>query len=265
MSYKKPRNTLARGHKAMAALDRRNFLAGLLSVPAAAASGSAHAVTVKRNFNLNHTPAPAVAPVEPIPHQSTVPHRDPGPYELNSIYGALPNEEFPIPALAPGVLDKQFWRTVVDDPTGEIPGTVVVDTPGHYLYFVLPEGKAIRYGVGVGRAGFEWQGRARIAWKRKWPTWTPPDSMIAREPYLEKYRNGMQPGLDNPLGARALYIHENGVDTLYRVHGTNEPESIGKSVSSGCIRMINQDVIHLYDQVRPPTPILVRQGSAPLA
>ncbi len=240
--------------------DRRKVLAGIVALPAAGWAADASAQTVRRNFNL--TPQqPAVRLRSRQPARPVAPRGQQPP----EIYGPMPGERFPVPAVGRGVLAEQFWRAVVEDPTGETPGTVVVDTPGHYLYLVLPAGRAIRYGVGVGRAGFDWQGRASIAWKRKWPTWTPPASMIAREPHLEKYRNGKAPGLDNPLGARALYIHENGVDTLYRVHGTNEPQSIGRSMSSGCIRMINQDVIHLYKQVRTPAPILVLQGSTPLA
>ncbi len=242
--------------------DRRKILAGILALPAAGWAADASAQTVNRNFNLTpQQPAARIRP--PRSREATRPAAPTGP-RPPAIYGPMPAERFPIPAVGRGVLAEQFWRAEVDDPTGEAPGTVVVDTPAHYLYLVLPAGRAIRYGVGVGRAGFEWQGRAKIAWKRKWPTWTPPASMIAREPHLEKYRYGKEPGLDNPLGARALYIHENGVDTLYRVHGTNEPQSIGRSMSSGCIRMINQDVIHLYEQVRTPAPILVLQGSTPL-
>jgi len=110
----------------------------------------------------------------------------------------------------------------------------------------------MRYGVGLGRAGFSWSGRGVIQWKKKWPTWTPPAEMIEREPDLEKYsaeNGGMQPGLDNPLGARALYIFQDGEDTLYRLHGTGEASSIGKAVSSGCVRLLNQDVVDLYERV----------------
>ncbi len=118
----------------------------------------------------------------------------------------------------------------------------------------------MRYGVGLGRQGFEWSGRANITWKQAWPKWTPPESMIERQPELEKYsaeNGGKPPGLDNPLGARALYIFQDGVDTLYRIHGTPEYWTIGKAVSSGCVRMINQDVIDLYDRARTNVPILV--------
>ena len=157
-------------------------------------------------------------------------------------------------------MDQRYWRTDVVYSTEEKPGTLIVDTPNKYLYHVLSEGRATRYGVGVGREGFEWSGRAIVAYSRQWPRWVPPDSMIQRQPELKRYsanNGGMQPGLRNPLGARALYIHENGRDTLYRLHGISEPDSIGMAVSSGCIRLLNQDVIHLYNNVRNGTPIVV--------
>ena len=133
-------------------------------------------------------------------------------------------------------------------------GTVVVDTANHFLYFVLNGGQAIRYGVGIGRQGFEWAGRGVIRWKQRWPRWFPPNEMIDRQPELEKYRarqvsgtniweGGMEPGVTNPLGARALYIYQDGKDTLFRLHGSPEWWSIGKSVSSGCVRLIHQDII----------------------
>ena len=118
----------------------------------------------------------------------------------------------------------------------------------------------MRYGVGLGRAGFEWSGRGVIQYKRAWPKWTPPDEMIARQPELEQYswRNGgMPPGLDNPLGARALYIFKDGKDTIFRIHGSPEWWTMGKSVSSGCVRMLNQDIIDLYNRVPPKAPIVV--------
>jgi lipoprotein-anchoring transpeptidase ErfK/SrfK len=115
----------------------------------------------------------------------------------------------------------------------------------------------MRYGVGIGRDGFSWSGRARIAYKREWPTWTPPAEMIARQPELEPYRHGMAPGLDNPLGPRALYIFQGNRDTLYRLHGNPDERSIGKAVSSGCVRLLDQDVIDLYNRVPAGSPILV--------
>lgn len=180
--------------------------------------------------------------------------------ETASLYAALPNEQFPIPAVDLSKIPDKYYRQRVDYPTREKPGTVIVDTQNFYLYLVENNQKAMRYGVGLGRAGFEWAGRARIAWKQEWPKWTPPDEMIARQPELEKYsvRNGgMPPGINNPLGSRALYIFEGNVDTLYRVHGTPEYWTIGKAVSSGCVRMINQDVIDLYARIKGNPSIVV--------
>ncbi len=182
------------------------------------------------------------------------------PLSSNAAYAALPNEKFPIPAVKPGQLKPQYQRRRVRYRTPEKPGTVVVDTRNFYLYHVEPGGSAMRYGVGLGRAGFAWSGRAQIAWKRKWPKWTPPDAMIKREPHLSRWsadNGGMPPGLTNPLGSRALYIFQGGRDTLYRLHGTPEVASIGRAVSSGCVRLVNQDVIHLYDRVEPGSTIVV--------
>jgi lipoprotein-anchoring transpeptidase ErfK/SrfK len=130
------------------------------------------------------------------------------------------------------------------------PGTVIVNTGERRLYYVLPGGQAIRYGIGVGREGFQWAGTQRIGQKREWPDWTPPPQMLKRRPDLPRFMKG---GVDNPLGARALYLGS----TLYRIHGSNEPETIGQAVSSGCIRMANEDVIDLYDRVRIGTQVVV--------
>ncbi len=175
-------------------------------------------------------------------------------------YRALPNEQFPLAAADLSKVDPKFLRQRVSYQTSERVGTIVVDTTKFYAYLVEENGKAMRYGVGLGRAGFEWSGQASIAWKRKWPTWTPPSDMIARQPELEKYsaaNGGMQPGLTNPLGARALYIFKGGKDTLYRLHGTAENWSIGKAVSSGCVRFINHDIIDLYNRVPSGARIVV--------
>jgi lipoprotein-anchoring transpeptidase ErfK/SrfK len=186
-----------------------------------------------------------------------------------TMYGPLVDGGYQLPAIPIEKMDPKFFRQVVADPTGERPGTVVVDTGSHFLYLVLEGGRAMRYGVGLGRAGFEWAGNAVIQWKQAWPKWTPPAEMIARDPKLAKYsaeNGGMPPGLDNPLGARALYLFQDGVDTLYRLHGSPEWWSIGKSVSSGCVRLINQDIIDLYERVPAKTPILVTSGvGAPVA
>jgi lipoprotein-anchoring transpeptidase ErfK/SrfK len=151
--------------------------------------------------------------------------------------------------------DRIFARYLVDDPTGEAPGTVIVDTRERLLHFVLPGRKAMRYGVAVGDEAYGWTGTARVARKAEWPDWSPPPEMKKRWPHVQ-YTKG---GPDNPLGARALYLHdENGRDTLYRIHGTNEPEKIGLAVSSGCIRMRNIDVVDLYSRVGPGAKVIVR-------
>jgi lipoprotein-anchoring transpeptidase ErfK/SrfK len=141
-------------------------------------------------------------------------------------------------------------RRTVDYPTNEAPGTIIVDTPNTYLYYVLPGGKAIRYGVGVGREGFTWSGVKTVERKAEWPDWTPPPEMIARAPYLPRFMAG---GVTNPLGARAMYLS----GTFYRIHGTNAPSTIGSRASAGCIRMANDDVIDLYGRVNVGTKVVV--------
>jgi len=181
------------------------------------------------------------------------------PDDLAQMYAAIPEERFPVPAIDVSRLDPAFARQLVDDPTGERPGTLVVDPARRFLYLVFEGRRALRYGVGVGRQGLEWSGRATIERKAEWPRWTPTADMIAREPERNaQWAGGMEGGLQNPLGARALYLYEGNRDTLYRIHGTNEPWSIGRAVSSGCIRMFNQDVIDLHRRVPLGTPVLVR-------
>ncbi len=148
------------------------------------------------------------------------------------------------------VVDPRFYRQIVDYDGRHAPGTVIIDTPNKYLYLVQSDGTAIRYGIGVGRPGFEWAGMKAVTMKREWPEWRPPGVMIKRRPDLPRYMAG---GPDNPLGARALYLGS----SLYRIHGTNEPWTIGEAVSSGCIRMMNEDVIDLYDRTRVGTKVLV--------
>jgi lipoprotein-anchoring transpeptidase ErfK/SrfK len=175
-------------------------------------------------------------------------------------YAARTDNDFPVDAIPLEKVDKRLYRQVVKYDTDERPGTVVVDTGQKYLYLVMPMGRAMRYGIGVGREGFAWSGSATIGFKRVWPKWTPPAEMIARQPHLAKYCadcGGMAGGPDNPLGARALYLVQNGQDTLYRLHGTPDWQSIGTAASSGCIRLINQDVIDLYNRVRPGAKVVV--------
>jgi lipoprotein-anchoring transpeptidase ErfK/SrfK len=173
------------------------------------------------------------------------------------MYASVQEGPYALPAIPYDKVPKQFRRQIVPDPTGQAPGTIVVSLKDHYLYYVLPGGEALRYGVGIGKAGFEWQGRANVQYKKQWPRWTPPPEMIQRKPELEKYRNGQEPGPQNPLGARALYIFQNGRDTGYRIHGSPEWWSIGQSMSSGCIRLMNQDIIDLYNRVQGQAPIVV--------
>jgi len=150
-------------------------------------------------------------------------------------------------------------REVVDFQTAEKPGTIIVKTRERALYQVLPNGQAKRYLVAVGKEGFAWSGVARIGMKRKNPTWTPPAEMIKRTPKYAKWRKGMPGGIpENPLGARALYLFDNGGDTMYRIHGTNAPSSIGTAASSGCIRMLNREVVELFDNTPVGTKVIVQ-------
>jgi lipoprotein-anchoring transpeptidase ErfK/SrfK len=148
----------------------------------------------------------------------------------------------------------QFRRQVVSYPTRELAGTIVIDTPNTYLYYVLGSGQAIRYGIGVGRDGFTWSGVRAIERKTEWPDWIPPIEMIERQPDLPRWMAG---GPGNPLGARAIYL----AGTLYRIHGTSQPSSIGQRVSSGCIRMLNEDVVELFDRVHVGTRVVVQSDS----
>ncbi|MCF1448363.1 MULTISPECIES: L,D-transpeptidase [Rhizobium/Agrobacterium group] len=177
-----------------------------------------------------------------------------------AIYGQMSDDGHTLTAIPLDRVDKRFLRQEVDYPTTERPGTIVVDTKAHYLYLVEANGRAMRYGVGLGKQGFAWQGRGVLQFKKTWPRWTPSDDMVERQPDMRQFaaaQGGLEPGLRNPLGARALYIFQNGRDTLYRIHGTPDWQSVGKAVSSGCVRMFNQDVIDLYSRVRDKAEIVV--------
>ena len=150
-------------------------------------------------------------------------------------------------------LDPQYQRQMVFYRTTEPPGTIIVQTSEKYLYLVQGGNRALRYGIGVGRDGFQWKGLVKIARKQEWPDWRPPPEMIERQPYLPRFMAG---GPGNPLGARAMYLGA----TVYRIHGTNQPETIGSKVSSGCFRLINPDVIDLYDRVPVGTRVIVHQA-----
>jgi lipoprotein-anchoring transpeptidase ErfK/SrfK len=240
-------------------INRRAFL-GVMAGGAAIAGCTTY--DPADDAQLKAFPAAPAAPPPPPPVIRPI-LTDP-----STIYSAMEDGGFAIPAVPYAKINPKYYRQVVADPTGEGPGTLVVDTANRFLYFVMPFGEAIRYGVAIGREGFAWAGNANVDWKGRWPKWTPPKEMIERDRKLEKYsleNGGMPPGLDNPLGARALYIFQNGVDTLYRIHGSPEWKSIGKKASSGCVRLMNQDIIDLWERVRKGTPVVVFGEDSPLA
>jgi lipoprotein-anchoring transpeptidase ErfK/SrfK len=187
---------------------------------------------------------------------ATNPGTTAGPQPIPAtVIAALPPEDQPEQGPAKE-LPPQFHRQLVDYPTIEPAGTVIIDTPNTYLYLVLGNGKAMRYGIGVGREGFTWTGTERISRMKEWPDWFPPKEMIERQPYLPRFMAG---GDTNPLGARALYLG----GTLYRIHGTNQPSTIGTFVSSGCIRLTNDDIEDLYSRVNVGTRVVVLPGTPP--
>jgi len=167
-----------------------------------------------------------------------------------SLVGGMPRNALSLRMPRKVHLDARFMRQVVPYASNEGAGTIVVNTGEHFLYLVLGGGKALRYGIGTAKTGFEWSGTHRITNKREWPDWTPPKEMLARRPDIPTHMEG---GINNPLGARALYIGS----TLYRIHGTTEPWTIGGDVSSGCIRMVNDDVIDLYGRVKIGAKVIV--------
>ncbi|MBN8943433.1 MAG: L,D-transpeptidase [Rhizobiales bacterium] len=162
-----------------------------------------------------------------------------------------------LPAMDTSNIDPRFLRQEVAYATREAAGTIVVIPSERHLYYVLGNGRAIRYGVGVGRQGALWHGRAAVGRKGSWPNWTPTANMIAYDARNARYAGGMAGGIGNPLGARALYLYRGNRDTMYRLHGTNVPSSIGQAVSSGCIRLFNHDIIDLHDRARIGTPVVV--------
>jgi lipoprotein-anchoring transpeptidase ErfK/SrfK len=196
------------------------------------------------------TPGTSVSPPGGAPGPSAAPQSPDA-----ALLAALPPEDQPEQGprkeLAP-----QFQRQIVNFTTTEPAGTIIIDTPNTYLYLVLGNGKALRYGIGVGREGFTWSGTERISRMKEWPDWYPPKEMIQRQPYLPRFMAG---GETNPLGARAMYLG----NTEYRIHGTNQPSTIGTFVSSGCIRLTNEDVEDLYSRVSVGTSVVVLPGSAP--
>jgi lipoprotein-anchoring transpeptidase ErfK/SrfK len=187
------------------------------------------------------------------------------PAKIEGIYLASSDNGFAVPAVPTEKVPDEFERQVVDFDTAEVPGTIIINPSDKHLFLVLGKGKAIRYGIAVGKAGFEWSGVANVTNRKPWPTWTPPPEMIDRKPELAKWEKGQPGGPTNPLGARALYLTTNGRDYGYRIHGTPDWWSIGKNASSGCIRMINQDVMDLYGRVPDGAKVIVltRDGKMP--
>ncbi|KGF71034.1 hypothetical protein LL06_01205 [Hoeflea sp. BAL378] len=221
-------------------MNRRQFICAAAGSSVLALSGC---TTATKTGQLDEKPSP-----------------DPRLSNVRVMYGPMPDERFPLPAINIDKVPSKFWRRQVNFNSPYPVGTVIVNTKTYFLHLIQENGKAMRYGVGLGRQGFEWSGEGVIQWKQAWPKWTPPEEMIARQPDLAKWsasNGGMPPGLNNPLGARALYIFQNGVDTLYRIHGSPEYWTIGKSVSSGCVRMINQDVVDLYGRVTSGARLIV--------
>lgn len=188
---------------------------------------------------------------------------DPFAGRYAALYAPVPGEPFPIAAVNLTDINPEYLRKAVLYPTREEPGTIVIDPRNRFLYLVQDGGRALRYGVGVGRQGFGWSGAATVKDKQEWPDWYPPKEMIQRQPELRRQLRELQGGLGmpggprNPLGSRAMYLWQGNKDTLYRIHGTVEPWTIGTSVSSGCIRMINQDVIDLYERAPVGTKVVV--------
>lgn len=177
--------------------------------------------------------------------------------EAEKIYGPLPHEKFPVPAADVSKLDPKYYRQIVSYDSKEEPGTIIVDPSNYHVYRIEGEGKATRYGANVGRDGFKWSGEAYVGRKAEWPIWTPPKEMIARQPEARKYAGGMKPGLDNPLGARTLYLYQNGRYTLYTIYSTSDPETIGSGITSGCTGLLTQDMMDLYSRTPVKTKVIV--------
>jgi lipoprotein-anchoring transpeptidase ErfK/SrfK len=183
-------------------------------------------------------------------------------------YNAVPDNGFTVPAVPVAEVPTEMLQQEVSYPTTQAVGTIIIDPSTKHLYLITGKNRALRYGIAVGRAGFGWSGEADIVGRTTWPKWIPPHEMIDRRPELERYRDvGQAGGVTNPLGARALYLKTNGVDYGYRIHGTPEWDSIGHNASSGCIRMINQDVMDLYNRVPDGTHVVVltEDGQRPTA
>jgi lipoprotein-anchoring transpeptidase ErfK/SrfK len=240
----------------MFVLTRRTLIAAVSASAASALSGC--------SATRSAPPIVAASPPPPTPPPQlaeAAPKPDAG--DFSAVYAETKDGAFSVPAVKSGQVSPAFMRKTVSYATKEPPGTIVIDPSNHYLYHVQDGGRATRYGVGVGREGFVWSGEATIKSKQEWPDWYPPKEMIERRPELKKMMVDLQSGLGmhggpaNPLGARAMYLWQGDKDTLFRIHGTNEPWTIGQSQSSGCIRMINQDVMDLYEKTPVGTRVVV--------
>ena len=228
-------------------MNRRSFFLSGLALAAFPLSAAADSRGTRYNFNARTWGAPQRAPQQQswwqTPQQS-----QPQRWHGNQSRGGW------------GASGGSYRsKEIVPYQTSERPGTIIINTSERRLYYVLGDGQAIRYGVGVGRQGFQWSGVAKIGAKREWPAWHPPAEMIERElvQYGRQLPSRMEGGPGNPLGARALYLYQGSKDTLYRIHGTNDPRSIGQATSSGCIRMLNEEVIDLYNRVNMGAKVIV--------
>jgi len=236
---------------------RKLLLSGIAASLTAVPAWAQEELAPEPDFGVPETGP--VSPEEDITGSTTGPSSpEAGGYDPALLPPEESEADFVIEAVNPKIIPHEYRRQEVpfDEPVE--PGTIIVDPTNRFLYHVLEPGRAMRYGVGVGKQGFEWSGNAIVGMKRRWPRWVPPHDMVSRNKLAKKWANGMPGGPENPLGARALYLFENSADTLYRIHGTIEPESIGKAASSGCIRMLNEDIVSLYDRVEIGTPVIVR-------
>jgi len=177
--------------------------------------------------------------------------------EAAKLYGPVPNEKFPIPAVDVSKVDPKYFRQTVRYDTKEAPGTIIIDPGKYHLYRIEGDGMATRYGANVSRPGFLWSGEVYVGRKAEWPVWTPPGEMMARQPEARKYARGMPGGLENPLGARVLYLYKNGVYTVYTIYSTSDPETIGTGITSGCTGLLSQDMIDLYSRTPIKTKVVM--------
>jgi len=177
--------------------------------------------------------------------------------EAARLYGPVPNEKYPIPAVDVSKLNPKYFRRMVRYESNEAPGTIIVDPGNFFVYRIEGDGVATRYGANVSRPDFLWSGEVYVGRKAEWPTWTPPKEMIARQPEARKYAGGMPGGLDNPLGARVLYLYKNGVYTVYTIYSTSDPQTIGSGITSGCTGLLSQDMLDLYSRTPVKTKVIM--------